>query len=380
LSDRSNNLFAPEQSSESDPFESEFVTFAGLNLTQPLLKNRGKRMTQSEFMAAKIREKMALDMLRRQKMASIAEANSAFLAGFITQEALSLRTRSLDISKSLLSDMEATSAQGKATDLEVDAARAAVKLRQIRLLEAKRAHFEAVQNLLGMVRQTVGKKEFTLIRPELPKVSDKQALIKKYSGYLDHHPDRGVRQKELDIAKLRLDVSANQKLPELNLIGSFGYNGLGDSVSESMDKLETTEFDSWSVGLVLRVPLGKGREGQTLHKQAILGHEKASMLLEDTETKIENTFQTAIERLLIYHDYYEAQKNIVEIGRTRLDNQRELVSAGKSTTGMMLQVEEELAEAEAGLLDVMARLLAARAQLELSSGKLLETYDVEFSE
>ena len=65
-------------------------------------------------------------------------------------------------------------------------------------------------------------------------------------------------QKKVDEMLLRYGVVRNQHLPELNLKGSFGLNGLGETPGQSWTEIIDGGFPSWSVGLEFRVPLGGG--------------------------------------------------------------------------------------------------------------------------
>ena len=66
-----------------------------------------------DLRVAKIREEIARQTVRRQRMAAIALAEGAYVNAYMAQEAVVLRQRSLEISESFLKDVEERKKQGK---------------------------------------------------------------------------------------------------------------------------------------------------------------------------------------------------------------------------------------------------------------------------
>ena len=73
-----------------------------------------------------------------------------------------------------------------------------------------------------------------LVDPGVELQSDETLAVSDHlTGLGLRHPDVQIKDMEIEVGTLQLKVLTNQSRPELNLVGSYGHNGLGSDWSEA---------------------------------------------------------------------------------------------------------------------------------------------------
>lgn len=359
--------------------EKEYDSFAGVTLTQPLLKNGGLQMGMQVVRLAKEESEMAFQEYRRQMMESLGQAEAAYWELWIAQERVALLEKSVEVSRKILVDNQARVEAGKMSDLEVREAEAGVAIRESQLLEARQSREEASERLVsffalpeeesGVRIRVLDEAEST--RPALPelKVQREQAL--------QSHPDMLARESRVRQEALRADFAKNQRLPQLDLRASWGYNGLGDGFGDAWDATRDRDFASWSVGVELRVPLGGGKRKQGEYRAALNRLEQSRIDRMSVRRQVERALRTARTRVRNLYRQTENYRKVSELNQMILDTELTRLEAGRSDSRKVLEAEENLTRARESYADSLARLAVARVELELTGGTLLRTRKAE---
>jgi outer membrane protein len=376
VSDLANNL-TNLTFREIAPFTSEYVSFAGINLVQPLLKNGGFTAARSKMKDARLAREIARQTLRRQKMLTIARTEIAFWNVLESDHILDLRAQSLEIAKSLVKDNESRLEQGKMAEMEVEQARVGAARRERLWLEAKAQRNDAVRGLMNAMGRQIGEEQIVISDEEgLPQVQafDPGNMM---NMALERHPDMLIAVKEVELRDLRLAVAKNQRWPQMDLVGSYGLNGLGDSMTTSRQDVEDGEFESWSVGIVARLPLGGDRAAAAELKKARLEKTKALDNYKATETDVANALQTAVVKSSLLEKALTALDKEVAISKMALENEKVLLENGKSTSRRLLELEENLCGSRVERAKAGTALRRVLVQVDLSDGGMLVRRDLE---
>jgi outer membrane protein TolC len=180
-----------------------------------------------------------------------------------------------------------------------------------------------------------------------------------------------MRLEELRREKIVLGFQQDQRLPELNLKGSVGFNGLGDSLGKSMEKIGTFDFPSWSVGLELRVPMLLGIRERNKLEAAILKGKLAEARLEAMEYEIMNSIETLLLKVSTLRERVANAHKVVDFRKRMLDAELSRLEAGKSNTRLIYAAEEELTKARRWELESIAALREAMMRLAYFRGSVL---------
>lgn len=265
------------------------------------------------------------------------------------------------------------------SDLEVREAEAGVAIRESQLLEARQSREEASERLVsffalpeeesGVRIRVLDEAEST--RPALPelKVQREQAL--------QSHPDMLARESRVRQEALRADFAKNQRLPQLDLRASWGYNGLGDGFGDAWDATRDRDFASWSVGVELRVPLGGGKRKQGEYRAALNRLEQSRIDRMSVRRQVERALRTARTRVRNLYRQTENYRKVSELNQMILETELTRLEAGRSDSRKVLEAEENLTRARESYADSLARLAVARVELELTGGTLLRTRKAE---
>ncbi|HEV8540957.1 MAG TPA: TolC family protein, partial [Verrucomicrobiae bacterium] len=290
----------------------EYVSAVGATLTQPLLKNGGIPATMARIRLAAITSDIAYQDYRRQLMLTLSKAESAYWDLYFSQEQESISRESLEIAQALFKDNEERVKVGKSSQLEVLEAEAGVSLRRARRSEAGQRLTEAASQLSILTSGSSTGTNIAVHATEEPKMIE--VPLDFYEGYrtaYEKNPDYLTRKAQALAENIRLAYTKNQSLPQLDLKGSYGLNGLGQSVGDSYDDINRADFASWSVGLELRIPITGGIRERNELKAAQLSKQKALVGLKEIEVQMGNALSTAILKVNNLRDSVQDHRSVI---------------------------------------------------------------------
>ncbi len=358
----------------------EWQSFAGLTITQPLLKNGGRVAALANLRIAAINSDASFQEYRRQLMVTLSQAESAYWGLYFAQEQLRFLDESVSVAESLFNDSREKVKAGKGADLDVLEAEAGVALRRTKRNEAQQKFAEALGQLLtfagksprdtGVVYVAADDPEFEVPRP---------AYGEAWGNALALNPDYLIQKKKYEEAIVRLKLAQNQRLPELNLKGSYGLNGLGDSPAESFDEVTHGGFASWSLGVEMRIPLGGGIRGDHEYAAMIASVKQVQMQTQGMETQLANALNTAIKKMKTTRATADDYRTMIHFNEDLLKTERERVDAGKVEGRRVLEVEAGLYEVKQGLADAQVQTRRAVLELYLAEGSILKRRGLEFT-
>ncbi|MDA0751654.1 MAG: TolC family protein [Verrucomicrobia bacterium] len=362
------------------PPGAEFVTFTGLSLVQPLLKNAwGAEMTPLRIAAQD--SHIAFQGYRRELMRVITQAETLYWDLYYAQQRVQFLSESVSVTQNLLDDTKVKQNVGSASPLDVLEVESALAQRQAQLLDAEQAVIENMNRLLSLSANDQENSDQRVVSVDSPTLSD----IENYSFVAARYeadkwnPDLLAQQREIIKQRVRLKYAKNQRLPDLNLTGDYGYNGLGDSAGNSFDDVSNSDFVTWSVGVELRVPLDGGGRVKNELKAVKLEVQQAELGLKSMETELSNGIKAALHNLKSTHSSVGNHDKVVGFYDNLLKTQLERLEVGTVDNQQVLETEEDLLEAK--IQSLMAKVLFRRAvlQLQILSGTVLKERNVELS-
>lgn len=371
-----NNL---QEQRELEFEEKEWDSFAGVTLVQPLLRNGGVGIGLSVVRMAREESEVAFQEFRRQLMQSLGQAEAAYWELLIAQRRVELREKSVEVAERILEDNRARVEAGKMSDLEVREAEAGLATRRSQLLEARQTLEEASSRLLGYFALEDTPLDLRVravdsLESMEPPAFDEAELRR---AALELHPDVLIRSHRYNQDELRVDYAANQRLPQLDLRASYGYNALGDSGSDSFDTLQDQDYPAWTVGVELRVPLGGGQRKLAELSSARSRLEQARLGIASIRRQVASAVGLSMSRVRNFHRQSGNYEEVAGMNQEILDNELKRLEAGRSDSRKVLEVEEKLTRALESRAAALTRLAVAKVELELSSGTLLRNRNVD---
>lgn len=379
LSELNNNI--PPSLFSAAILGSQYETFAGLSVTQPLLKNFGTRATMAEIRLAALSNKIAYQEYRRELMTAVGSAEAAYWNLYFAREQVRFYEDSVKTSQRILSDNQALLDAGKGSQLEVMEAQAAVGLRQAKLDDARQKAKEAGNRLLSLYGQTVGGSAVRVLPADTPKLeaitSDPEALRAEAS---ELSPDYLIQVEKSQQQLVRLGYARNQRLIELNAKGAYGLNGLADSPWRSTDTMTHAGFPSWSFGLELKIPLFGGIKGRNELAAARLQVTQAQVAIQAMQTEIANGIDTARDKAERARASAQSFQTVVSYNDRLLDSALVSLHAGKLESRKVLEIESDRFNAQNSVLEALVRYKIAQIELGLLVGSTLKDHGLEVSQ
>jgi len=379
LRDLQNNL--QDQFLSRGATNGEFQSFFGLNLTQPLLKNRGPASTMAGIRIAAVGSDIAYHEYRRQLMITLSTAEANYWNLFLGQEQVRYFEESVSTAEKILHDNQQRFEAGRSSELEVLEAQAGLALRKSKLGEAQQKLYEAAARVISLYSQTVliaGRLIRAVDRPQLNSAS--VVFFDAWRTASEMNPDYQVQRLRVMQESSRLGYARNQRLPELNLKGSYGLNGLGETPGDSWDDIEKQGFPSWTVGVELRVPLGGGLKTANELAAAKLRLRAAELGLREVETQMVNALDTAIHKLHSAETSVQGYQTLVTFNQNLLDSALARFEVGRMESRKVLEIEAELFESRTSLAEALVQYQRAALELELVQGAILKKRNLDFTQ
>ena len=361
--------------------DNEYQMYLGISLVQPLLKNAGIETTRSEIDAAESETRASFQDYRQQRMKTVSKAALVYWEYYQAQQKLKLRQDSVRIANQILNDNQERLRTGKMAETEVLEAKVGTASRQSLMSEAEQELLASANRLKSMLSIKALDKSLAIDVNETlvtdPPVLDPESLMQKA---LELRPDYLAALERLRQADIKTAYAENQSWPELDLIASYGLNGLDFSRSDSWDQIEDADHASWAIGMEFRLPLLGGIDTSNDLKKSRL--EKKQLLWEtkDIEVSMANEIDTAAHKVSSAKQQLDYANNIVTMQEQLLEAEIARLQAGKSLSRLVLEKEDNYRIAREEAMENRVKLQTALIDQQLAEGSLLLNNGVELTE
>lgn len=383
IHDLHNNLqnSTPLFSSAKAPnFQHEYETFVGATLVQPILKNFGPRATMIRIRLAALASDMAYQEYRRQLMITVARSEATYWDLFLTQEQERVSNESVGVAESILSDNRNRLGVGKSAELEVLQSQAGVAERQARMSESHRKWIEGSTQLSTLLSDGFSMTNATLRAVDSPQISELPTdRVELFQKAFDSNPDYQTRRQQVKQQNILLAYAQNQRLPQLDLKGSYGLNGLGLSVDDSYGQIDHSRYTAWTFGAELHVPLFGGIRERNELSAAQLSQKRALLGLKELETQIYSAVEGALQKAVSLRDNVRSYGTVIDFHQKLLQSQLDALHVGKLDSRTVLETESKLSDAKIFALDNLVQFQKALLELELATGTVLQSRNLDMT-
>ncbi len=315
----------------------EYTTFAGINIKQPLLKGFG--------FDANLRQVRINLINQDQAEAELQQAVADNLLGVLEQyyefvgawEEYQLREKAVRLTERLRESQMDQVERGLVSVAEVS--RIELELSENRE-EAFESRSRVTTSKLGLLALIL--REFNAVQPvdfvpqgELSRETVRYSPETLVRAAMTMRPDYQRAMLAVKRENVELKYYANQSLPSLDVVGSYGVNGLDAGVDSSyMEAFRDYQGNQYSLGVTFKIPLGPNpnvikRDASNLRK------EQALLNVKKVETEMNLQIHLALERLGVALDRLESARKMVR-------HSEEIVQA----------MEDQLERGVVGMVDV----------------------------
>ena len=356
-----------------------------LNIDQPLLRNFGTDVNTAQIELNVSSRKQSIEDLRSQLLSAVHNAESGYWALVLARQNLLIQERLLERTIKDRDQIEKRSVLD-ASPAIITEANSFVEERRADVIRAQnsvRAASDALKQLLNDPNLPVS--DETLIVPlDVPVDAPMQvSLLDAISTAMQHRPELRSALLQIDDAAVRQRVADNQRLPVLNLSASLRFNGVGESVPDTLDSAGEARLIDYLISGQFEAPIGN-RAAEALYAQRKI-ERRASVI------NYQNQAQTVVLEIK------NAQRDLITayrvIGaeqasrRAAAENLRALEAqeeAGAALTpeflDLKLRRQEALANAEAREIQAVVDYNIAISAYYQAMGTLLQRNGINFND
>ncbi len=355
------------------PFQNSSGQVGAITLTQPLLKNFWIDSTRLTIRINKNRLQYSEQGVRGQLISSITAVENAYYELIFAQENVAVQQEALDLSQTQLNQDQQRVQIGSLAQLDVQQDEAQVAKNKASVISALSALGTAQRVLKNLITDEYSKWFDASVQPTTSLEAPLQLfdLQDSWNKGMTLRPD--ILQARLNVKAqgIQLKYDKNQIFPELDLIGSFGFNGSGGNYNDTFNQFNQADRQFYSYGAQISMPLSNVgprnqlKAGKVTLKQLLL---QLKQLEQNIMVLIDNSVGTAKSD----YESVQATRQSRIYAEAALDAEQKKYAVGKSTTFTVLQLQNNLTTARSQEIRALADYNKALASLAAEEGSTLD--------
>ncbi len=361
--------FRDETNSAFAGLNPQYTSRVEVNITHPLLKNFGISTNKKDIFIAQNNLDISEFEFQSRVIDIITNAENTYWDLVFTREDLKVKeqsvTRALDLERRVRAQVKV----GTLAPIEILQAQSEVASREEGVLLAQKAIADTEDQLKNIMNinfdSPEGLKTFKPLDPADFQVGKKIILNEAITEALESRPDFLVRKKELASQDITVKFNENQLYPSLDLVGTFGLNGLsgtaaplqgfggggvatsrfGGNYGESLDDAFSGNFKSWEVGLLLSYPIGNRAAKSRLTASRLQASQRL-LEIKDLEKSIVVEVRQASRQIVTDIKRVHSARVARRLAQEKLVAEEKKFAVGLSTSFKVLEFQTDLAEQE----------------------------------
>ncbi len=359
--------------SSTNPLSESTAGSVGVSLTQPLLKNFWIDNTRLTILIDKNRLKISEQGLRLQIITSVTAVANAYYELIYAQQNVQVQQEALHLAQTQLDQDNQRMQIGTLAQLSVQQDEAQVAQNRANLITAQ-SSLETDQNTLkNLITDDYVKWHDTDIQPAETLVAPLQLfdVQDSWSKGMTERPDLLQARLNVEQQGIELKFYRNQLFPEIDLIGTYGYNGASKEYNGTFNQWGQGNAPFYSYGAQLSVPLtSTGPRNQYKSAKATL--QQVVLQLKQFEQNVMVEIDNAVKQAQSAYQSVDATKQARIYAEAALDAEQKTYAVGKATTFDVLQLQNNLTTARGQEIRSLANYEEALATLAAQEGSTLE--------
>jgi outer membrane protein TolC len=354
------------------------VGSASATLSQPLLRNFWIDATRLNIRVAKNRLKYSEQTLRLQIMQTITALEQAYFELIAARENVVVQQKAVELAQQLVTENRKRVEVGALAPLDEKQAEAQAANTLSALITAK-ATLSVQENL---VKQIIAEKYAEWSEVGLVPSGTLTAPVHNFNlrdswaKGLSQRPELLQAKLDIERAGIQLKYAKNQLYPELDAYGTYGYNGSGRVISDSLYDIQNTERPFWVAGGRVSIPLSN-RSARYSYKSTKATLEQALLGIKLTERNVMVQIDDDIKRAQAAFEAVGSTRAAREYAQAALEAEQKKLESGKSTTYTVLQMQRDLTAARGNEIAALAAYNRNLSQLSLDEGSTLERLKID---
>ena len=356
------------------PIQNSSGQIGAFTLTQPLLKNLWIDKNRLTIRLAKNALQFSEQGVRNQVITSVTAVENAYYELIYAQEFVQVQQEALVLAETQLDQDQQRVQIGTLAQLDVQQDQAQVATSQANLIAAQFAFDKDQNTLKDLLTDGYLKWHDTDIQPTATITNAPLQLFDLQDSWnkgMTERPD--LLQARLNVEKqgIQLKFDNNQLYPELDLTGTYGYNGAGNNFGGTFDQFNQANAPFWSYGAAISMPLSNVGARNT-YKADKVTLQQLLLTLKRLEQTIMVNIDNAVKQARSDYQNVDATRQARIYAEAALDAEQKKYDVGKSTTFTVLQLQNTLTTDRGAEIRALANYYEDLANLAAQEGSTLE--------
>jgi outer membrane protein TolC len=369
---KTNNLI-PQTSS----FDTEYNTLLNLTLKQPLLRNAGRSVTETDRRVAALEHQIALHQLTQQTLKTSVDGLALYWQLYRAEATLLLRQSAHASTEALLADTKARIDAGKFPASAMLDVQGILLNRQAEVTRSNQAVREAQGKIATALNIVMQDGNIPTTRPRLQPLDVPLAPAPETPELaLDLWPPYQISMLKFEQAQARLNYAQNQMQPLADFVLGYSGTGYDNKVQNARQVATQGSYPDWYFGINIELPLNGNQKAQ----QQYLAQSARLTQAELEIFAIKNSFSNDL--LVRHSDLAQARAVLiasndeVALRQALFDNERQRHQLGVGLLASLIQKQVDLTEARQRLLENQIRFEVALDTWQYTQGNLLSAHQI----
>jgi outer membrane protein len=392
-------------------FDPQYTSELALTLTHPLLKNFGTGVNGVRIKVAQNNVQISKHQLEIVVTNLIVEVQQTYWDLVLGAHDLAARRRSLGVAQHLHRRTMEMVSRGRLPALATLQAKTAVVERELELVAAENALADAqarLRTLLNLDKATTPH-DLTLVPTDVPLLAPQPVSVEEgLKSAMTRRPELFQAKLDQENRVLGVQLARNQRLPEINLVGSVGLSGLSGNPTDNplaaaslggvplinllpdgqngntfeggyeqaLGKLFSGDFFSYKVGVNVHIPLGNQLARSELTK-AKLEVEKSKLFLQTLEQKIALEIEVVARGINSRLKAIDGARALRHLTEQKLNMAQEGLDLGVSSVTDVLEAQRNVTMAQRDEMRTTTEYQKLLSFWEKATGTALERFHID---
>ncbi|MEI8292011.1 MAG: TolC family protein [Verrucomicrobiota bacterium] len=352
----------------------------GVNGRQPLLKNFWIDGTRLLISAAKNNLKLSEQGLRQQLITTVTAVENAYYELIYARENLKVQQQALALAEKQLADDKSRVNIGTvaAAGGTIEQDEAQVAQNHANLIAAQFTLASDENALKDLITDNYRQWHDTAIEPAatLEAVRQMFDVQDSWSKGMAQRPDLLQAKLNVEQQGIQLKYDRNQLFPQLDLTGSYGYNGAGREFNDAFGQYAKANQPYYTYGAELSLPLSNAKSRNSLKADKAV-EQQLLLKLKQLEQSVMVQIDNGVKQAQSAWESVDATQKARTYAEAALKAEQGKYAVGKSTTFTVLQLQNNLTAARSQEIRALANYNEALANLARQEGTTLERRKVD---
>jgi outer membrane protein len=389
-----------ESTSNANLFNPSYTGNITYSVGQHLLRDRGRLPNTRQILIGQNNEKMSEIAFEIQLTNLMVAAQKSYWDLVFAGQDLGVKQRSLELANRTLDENKMKVEIGTLAPIDVVQTQADVAARREQLVISTFNVTSAEDQIKKMTSSDKDPAMFLIkLRaqdsPKRPEAVQFPALEDAIRTALENRPE--MRQALLEVQNKDIDVqyTHNQKLPILDLTGSYSQNGTGGTrferggqfggvaqtvipggVSNAFSQLFGYDFTGYSFGFSFILPLSN-KAAEADYERALNEQRLSKSKMDVTAQQIALEVRNALTQVEMNRARIETAKTTRDLAQQKMEAEQAKFGLGTSTLRFVLEEQRNVAQAESNELQATVNFTKSLVDLDKAMGLTLSKNNIE---